>query len=381
MDNSNQYGMTKLMTDYATDGNLTIAEAKAKLQADAYIRTASETLARYCGIAGDDLTALKKRVSGLLFDSDPSQKRDSIDRNVRKWVNSKVQFISKENALKLVYALHLSAKDAEEMMWRLCGEGFHWRDPQDIVWLYAIEHEMNYADACALSLRMASAYQLSEDDQDTMTENIKQLVRQIQTEDELLTFLKETAPHLGKLHNTAYKLFTDFMELLKSANMEDNLPAARNMPAKEIVTTYLYNNLIPRAKKIKGSKSVEKTVKDAIQRDIQQNWPDEYSLSRMANRETDVTRKVLILLFLACDGGETKYGDYSNETREDIFEDTYARLISMLAYCGFPPLDSRIPFDWMILYCMVADDFVDIDDNIPQFLSEIFRNPLDDTEG
>ncbi len=378
MDNSMQYGMTKLMADYATDGNLTMAEAKSKLQADAYIRTANETLARYCGVADNDLMTLKKRVSGLLSDCDPSQNRDSIERNVRRWVNEKVQFISRENALKLAFALHLSVKDAEEMMWRLCGEGFHWRDPQDIVWLYALGHEMDFADACALSSRMAPAYRLpedAEDERETMTENIKMQVGQIQSEDELRTFLKEAAPHLGRLHNTAYQLFTDFMELLKTADAKDNLPADRKMPANEIVITYLYNNLIPQGRKLKASKSVDQAEKDAIKRDIQQNWPDEYALSRMANRETDVSRKVLILLFLACDGGETKYGDFSDESREDIFEDTYARLSSMLADCGFPPLDSRIPFDWMILYCMVADDFVDIDENIPRFLSGIFQLP------
>ena len=151
------------------------------------------------------------------------------------------------------------------------------------------------------------------------------------------------------------------------------------MTAGEIVTTYLYNNLIPRAKKEKGGKRADEgLLKDAIQRDVQQNWPDEFVLARMASRETDVTRKVLILLFLACDGGETAYGEYSDEDPEDLFQDTYARLSSMLADCGFPPLDSRIPFDWMVLYCMVADDMTSIDENIPKFLAGLFRDAAEE---
>ena len=76
----------------------------------------------------------------------------------------------------------------------------------------------------------------------------------------------------------------------------------------------------------------------------------------------------------ACDGGESDYGDYySDGSEDDVFEDSYARLSSMLSDCGFPPLDSRTPFDWMVLYCMAADDTVEIDENITRFLSAIFR--------
>lgn len=383
--------MTALMYQYAADGYLTLSEAKAKLHDDAYIRTAAETLSRYCGIGIDDTTALKKRVTELLLESDPTAKKDSVDRKVRTWLNSKVQFISRESAVQIIFALNPGVTEANEMLRRLCGEEFHRRDPEDIILLYALEHGMTRTEAGELMKRMEPLYKLPEgtDDKEIMTESIKEKAAEITTEEELAGFLREYAPHLGKLHNTAYSLFMDFMSLLKTAYIDDMLsedPYAvseegkkkkkepvveeQKMTAGDVVVTYLYNNLIPRAKKGKNTD----VFKDAIQRDIQQNWPDEYALSRMTNRETDVTRKVLILLFLACDGGDSDYADHSDETAEDIFEDTYARLSSMLADCGFSPLDPRNPFDWMVLYCMVADDFIDIDENIPNFLSAIFRD-------
>ncbi len=384
MNEHDQSSMTELMFRNATQGYLTLDEARKKLHADAYLRTASETLARYCRVDADNPALIRKTVVDLLLESDPSSKKDSVDRKVRSWVNEKIQFISRKSALQLAFALKLSVKDAEEMLWRLCGEGFHWRNPEDIVWLFALEHGMCFADACALSARMAPVYRLPEGlpaDCETMTENIRGQVVRLQTEEELRAFLKESAPHLGALHNTAYQLFTEFMDILKSPEMDDLLPGEEKMTAGEIVTTYLYNHLIPRAKKDSGNKRAdEPLLKDAIQRDIQQNWPDEFALSRMANRETDVTRKVLILLFLACDGGDTDYGEFSDEDAEDVFQDTYARLSSMLADCGFPPLDSRIPFDWMVLYCMVADDLTGIDENIPKFLAGIFQPSGEDPE-
>lgn len=379
MNDFNQGGMTELMFQDATEGYLTLGEAKQKLHASAYLRTAAETLARYCGVDMSNPTLLRKTVVELLLESDPSAKKDSVDRKVRSWVNDRIPLISRKSALQLAFALGLSVKDAEEMLWRLCGEGFHWRDPEDIVWLFALDRRMSYADACDLSIRMEPLYRLPEDlaaDRETLTEMIRGQVIRLRTEEELEAFLKENAPRLGALHNTAYHLFMEFMELLKSPEMDDLLPGEEKMTAGEIVTTYLYNHLIPREKKDKsGKRSDDALLKDAIQRDIQQNWPDEFTLARMASRETDVTRKVLILLFLACDGGETAYGEFTDEDPEDLFQDSYARLSSMLADCGFPPLDSRIPFDWMVLYCMVADDLTGIDESIPKFLAAVFRDP------
>ena len=377
MCHSDQSHMTEFMFRNAAAGTLTLAEARKKLYADAYLRTASETLARCCGIHEDDPVLLRKTVTDLLLESDPSSKKDSIDRKVRSWINDRIQYISRKSALQLAFALKLSVDDAEEMLQRLCGEGFHWRDPEDIVLLFALDHRMSYTDACALLSRMAPMYRLPEnhpDDRSTMTENIRQDVVRLQTEADLESFLRQSAPRLGTLHNTAYSLFCGFMELLKSSAVDDMLPGEEKMTSEEVLTTYLYQGLIPRGKKEKSGKGNDDSLlNDAIRRNIQQNWPDEFSLARIASRETDVTRKVLILLFLACDGGETEYGDFSDEEMEDIFEDTYTRLSSMLADCGFAPLDSRTPFDWMILYCMAADDMTILDEKISAFLSAVFQ--------
>ena len=94
----------------------------------------------------------------------------------------------------------------------------------------------------------------------------------------------------------------------------------------------------------------------------------------MKNRLTDVSRKVLILLFVAVDGYEdTEYDDFEEEmSNEEQFEDMYQRLNNMLNSCGFAPLDSRIPFDWMILFCICSGKKDFIDARIERFLKEVF---------
>lgn len=167
------------------------------------------------------------------------------------------------------------------------------------------------------------------------------------------------------------------------------------MSVREITDVYLYNKLIPRVKKrtVKNN-DTQARVLSAIERDVQQNWPDETTLSKMLNRKMDISRKALILLFLATDGDtmndvETDSvwtADFARnedldraeldarwqDSHEDGFEDLYMRMNAMLADCGFAQLDPRVPFDWMILYCMCADETMLIDSRVQQFLAELF---------
>ena len=103
MNNQDQHSMTEIMFRDAADRSLTLEEARKKLHADAYLRAAAETLSRYCGIREDDPALLRKTVTDLLMESDPSAKKDSVDRKVRSWINDRIQFISRKSALQLAF--------------------------------------------------------------------------------------------------------------------------------------------------------------------------------------------------------------------------------------------------------------------------------------
>ena len=157
-----------------------------------------------------------------------------------------------------------------------------------------------------------------------------------------------------------------------------------SLSTRDILETYMYRNYIPFTKRPRKTTNTntEKLVFSALQRNIRQNWPDEETLSKMQHRKTDVTRKVLMLLFLATDGG---YSSYSEEefdplSPEEEFEGMYTRLESMLVDCGFSKLDPRVPFDWMILFCMCTNDSLLIDERIQDFLKEIFIETTSDSK-
>ena len=86
----------------------------------------------------------------------------------------------------------------------------------------------------------------------------------------------------------------------------------------------------------------------------------------------DVTRKVLILLFLVTDGDYQEEDEESEWSAEEVFEDVIARLDDMLFFCGYSALDPRNPFDWLVIYCIYVEDLLDIDPKMQAVLNEVY---------
>lgn len=370
-----QAEFTRLMYDIATSQSLTLAQAVEQLKRDAHLRTIGETLARYAHIPADNTGAvLDFFLERLLSNSPSGTKRDTIRRKIQMWLNGDIQSISKQGAIQLSFALGLSPEDAGQFLHRTCGEGFHWRDPEELVFLFALREKMTYPEALALRDDLAEKKLLSPKNKDdsSLTGLVRQNAEHIASTSELEEYLRQSQEQLGSLHNTAFSLFREYLNILCAPEINDLLYPDKKISVREVTAAYLHEALIPRFKKaVKGT--AETQVLSALQRDIQQNWPDEVALSRMLHRKTDVTRKTLVLLFLATDGAVPCDGPDGDLLEEDEdFESRYARLNATLCDCGFAPLDSRSPFDWMIIYCMCIEEAMFIDSQIEAFLSAIF---------
>lgn len=371
---------TRLMYELASSQSLTRSQAVEQLRRDAHVRTIGDTLSRYAPVPPDDTKALQAFFTEKLLDSSaPGTKRDTVRRKVQMWLKGDIQSISKQGAIQLAFALGLSPEEAGTFLHRACGEGFHWRDPEEIVFLYALREGTTYPQALVLRDQMVEKALLtpSGDSTETFTALVRQEAEHITSAQELEEYLRQSKGQLGSFHNTAYALFQEYLDLLCAPEIDDLMDPDKKLSVREVTATYLHEALISHFKD--GMKTNDSLLL-ALQRDIQQNWPDEIALSRMLHRKMDVSRKTLILLFLATDGasisGEPD-DDFLEEDEED-FESRYARLNALLCDCGFAPLDSRSPFDWMVIYCMCIEDAIFIDAEIDAFLSAIFPHPQPD---
>lgn len=398
-DELNMTTVSRYMYDTATSGKLSLREAIEVLGKNAKIRSARDILVRFSGVGADSDEELGAYVLKAMTEADPDANRDSVRRKISNWIRSNGE-IGKDSAIKLAFALKLSYGEADELLKLTCSEGFHWRDPDDIVYAYSLLNAFSYVEARELRARLDGMGLLTPNlsplagGNVMLTYLIRERATALKGEDELIGFLEAERDNLGYLHNTAYSIFIKYLDILQNPAVDSYYceglssesdgrgseewnalcnPAAYSI--REILTEYLHIAHIPKDVRRRGeNNTLASPVLSAIQKSIRAHWPDETALSKMKSRTADVSRKALILLFIAADGFEDNEYSYLEQERtdEEEFEDTYLRLNGMLTGCGFAPLDARSPFDWMMIFCLCSGSKELVDSRIEKFLKEIF---------
>ena len=348
---------------------------------------------------GRDLKIVQKILADGLVANRPDMERSAVERRIRIWMDPKSPHtLKKQDAIEVAFHLQLTGKEADEFLALISEEKLHWRDVEEIVYGYGLEHHLSYGECRKILnrpriqdvLQKVSDYQTVEEiGEDGYTEFVKRDVERLDTVEELETYLQENYERLGHFHNTAYDIFTEMLERLMNPASEveelhlfDEVVEKETYTVRDIVKDLLYQEpvLAAKQKAVKSKKEVKKGqlskeqqyTLDIIQKKIADSWPDEVSISKMKNRRMDVTRKVLILLFLVTDGDYQEEDEESEWSAEEVFEDVIARLDDMLFFCGYSALDPRNPFDWLVIYCIYVEDLLDIDPKMQAVLNEVY---------
>lgn len=400
--------LSKLAFSEATVKMNSVEDAVAFLENTLITRNVKSILEKFSN-GKDQKTLQKSLVDGLLNDH-PDMKKDSVERRVRGWLDpNSLHSVKKEDAIEIAFILQLDIEETDELVALISEEKLHWRSVDEIIFIYGLTHDLSYRECIALLNKpetqeiIAKIQNLDpqeEIEEDSYTEFVKQDVCKLNTVEELIAYLQDNYERLGFLHNTAYDMFMEMIEKLESPDQleedlelfdEDNFLVKYTI--RDILDEYLYKNIVLTAKQkaVKAKKEAKKAQKEQslpkenqytlsiIQKKVADSWPDEVSISRMKNRKADVTRKALILLFLATDGDYTRYNykhnygyDINENEKEEVFNDILGRLDDMLFFCGYSSLDPRNPFDWLILYGIYVDDLFDIDPKMEAILSKLF---------
>lgn len=381
----------------ATSGTLTVSEAVDFLEKEAKMRTLREKLEKFSH--GQELRTIL--VQGLMHDH-PDRSKDAVERRVRGWLNNpNNQTLRKKDAIELCFILGLSVEETDSFVALISEEGLHWRNPDEIVYLFALKQGMDYSEANRLNEEMTEVLSRATESEtlseDSFTPIIRSEVAALGTREELSDYLTGAVSRLGRYHNNAYRLFKEMIEALENPLPDEGEVKAglfeknelkkeelkkEELTIRDILREYLYEKNVLYAKgRVKAGKKnrapsgEEKLVFTVIQEEVSKSWPDETTISKMKSRKTDVTRKVLILLFLAT-YQESAYDEEEDIdfalSKEELFEQLYQCLNDMLLQCGFMPLDPRSPFDWLILYCICTGDMFDVDVRMRMVFREMF---------
>lgn len=306
-------------------------------------------------------------------------KRESVARNVANWLNGR-NIPQRENLFQICFALNLDEVRSSRLLSSASETGIHYRNPSELIYAFCLRTGRTYRDAVRLKKELLPVYMeaaAEQEESDIFQENpaaytsrIKgEFCRTVETEQELREFFQTYGGMLGTLHNTAYNEFLRMLDHLQNPEGDYVRPdKAVKQSVESVVDIFLQMHVPVSTKSRKTDKHAVR--KDTyLQRVIRDNWPSEDILYKMKSRSIDVSRKVMLLLFLLTEEFEAEEVEPSDI--EDGFSDLYfeqiesedggermeARLTLMNLFLdkfGMNRLDTGNAFDCLILYALRA---------------------------
>lgn len=303
-------------------------------------------------------------------------KRDSLRKRIQAWLKGSGQPAEREEWFQLCYALGLDETEARGFLCRCQEGGFHLREPREAGYLYGLRSGKSYQEIQAFLNSIPGIdgpFPTVENSAENYTRTVEDSFAQVHTDEEFLLFAQKNWGNFGTLHNTAYRYFTNFFDELIRPTGPCSAEEDEAYSIEKVVDIYLRMGLAPDRKT--GGYSPE-------QKAIKRLWPNATAIKNIRNRRADVSRKILLLLYLVTEGLddgaiEESMGWELPDPAAQLEEHSW-NIDLMLHECGYAPLDPRNPFDWLVLYSLKVDGETEaMSDRLASVLAELF--PLEDT--
>lgn len=305
----------------------------------------------------------------------------SISRKVRNWLKGQNMPKNRETLFQICFVLGLGEAEAGLVLGAASETGIHYRNPDELVYAYALRTRKSYEEAVELRTKVRQSQVIGRKDNEkekaespVYTKQVRDAFSQVSCDEELFAFFREHGRELGTLHETAYAKFAELLDYLQNPKGESG-EMERKFTMEEVVRDYIRMN-VPQTKKVSDYILLQRLVK--------KYWPNESNLLNMRNRKEDVSRKVLILLYLiteAFDEMEEEAGEedyYLDDFEEDEDSDTrleirFEKMNLFLDSYGMNLLDPGNPFDFLVLYAMKTQEGDFVSDRMEAVLSVLFE--------
>jgi hypothetical protein len=405
--NENFTELTQEEWDHIRDTGMSSSEVVEYFYSGLKIRSFPDILRRFAPDIPDKRDSSQKsltkdqKIKKLLIDKicdfdlsldpclDPERLRESVARNVRNWLSGTTAPVDRKTLIKICFALGLDEDKAQSFMKFTLESGFHLRDPEEAAFLYCLRSGKNYPDAVAFAkryfsdgLRLLLGIASDAADRVVYTKVVAKDFASVENDEDFEQFYDKNLENFGRFYNTAYhKYFRPFIKELMAPGAPHGTAKDRKFSIEEVAK--LLRKDIPLDKKTSGYKKIQKEIREL--------WPNETELTDMLNREKDVNRKILLLLYIETAGILDPYGDASEnfgavegQTPKELLENHAVRINLMLDECGMARLDPRNPFDWLILYSLKADadeEGEGMAGQLGDVLAELFHPAENEEEG
>lgn len=324
-----------------------------------------EALNKFAG-GGD----IKEILTDALCEYNPGANRGSVSRRVRGWLGGSHAPSDRETYLQICFALKLSEKKAQDFLCCTSDCGFHYRNPRELTYSFALRNGMSYSEAVSLYNSLPPLPKTS-GGETVYTEPLYNEFYNISNVEQFKSFYIRNIDKLGTLHNTAYLYFKSFIDCLRDPDADkeelfgSNINKSETFSIERITEEYLRMNI---PSDTSGGTYIQKIIK--------KYWPSATSVKNMYSRSEDVTRKVLMILYAVTEGiaPNVNYDFVIDDdlTPKERFEEHYDRLCIMLTDSSMSLPDPRNAFDWVVLYSLRTDNSEEIREEMQNLLNRIF---------
>ena len=276
---------------------------------------------------------------------------DTVRKNVSNWLNGKSIPQSREQLFKICFALELSEAQTSQVLASASETGIHYRNPQELVYAFALRSGLKYFEAVALDQEMRQIYQPiveaaederraawkkkekvyhqkrieaqrlrslreqqggwaepylgaleQEDVPSFLTQQVVHRFEKVEDRESLRQFFVDASADLGTIHESAYEKFWQLLLILQEPN--DAIASTREQPQEadleneeKYSEVYSLDRIAQLYFRMHVPVGKQTGSFDYLQKTIKKNWPGTTELQKMKSRKIDVSRKALLLLF------------------------------------------------------------------------------------
>ncbi len=344
-------------------GRMTPAMAAEYLNGDHIVlRTFAEVLGEL--YPHDDL---QSKLTAAFAKFHPELLPESAGRRVRNWLGGKNSPVNREDIFLIAFTLGLSEQQTDLLLSFCTDYGIHYRDGRDVIYAWFLRKGRSYQEArdffCSLP-PIPHQNGLPESDLSHLTLEIRNAFLLIKDEESLRKCYEEKLGDFGALHMRAYHYFERYLYALIHPDEDER---ERDYSVETVMRTYLSLSM-PSGKKRKNYSLVQRLLK--------QGWPNATLLKNIRLHKEDVSRKLLILLYVVTENAFDEADDgYDEEPSLQVqIEDHWWTLNAILTDCGMPALDLRNAWDWLALYALTAGPEKSMSERMQQVIEAIFAD-------
>lgn len=210
--------------------------------------------------------------------------------DARRWVKDEVN-CKRHKLFQISFALEMSIEETNMFLTKiLCEQEYNFRNEEEIIYYFCRKNNLSYAKAESLIETVKAIDDNKKSEEDIYTKHFKKEVENINSEEELLNYIKENKHNFKGFSRTARN---KFIEALNTAiELQGIIDRDENMNRDKLEKAMLSG--IPREGKSYGAEF--QSIKNSEIKDILENITKRDKMDAIIKGKRAVTRKDLIFM-------------------------------------------------------------------------------------